>query len=529
MSYSIKPYDGNRPYAFASYAHADKDIVMSVLDKLVNENHFRIWYDSGLHSGDDWSEKLTSKINHSTAFIVFLSPNSITSRHVVSEISIAFANERIKVIPIWIDVPVPLSANLTYYLSFTQHAFANTKTQPTIDQIVNELGNSIPDSVKDTTRIENGVITTCEDNIQELIVTDGIIEIADGVCKNKKKLHTVKFGKDLVRIGREAFRNCVNISEVFIPHNIRYLGDSAFRDCVNITELKIENEIELGERAFENCRNLKKVTLPKDLKEIYSGLFNSCKALKDIKLPKGLVAIGDNAFGSCDALEKIDIPDTVARIDDAAYVGCVSISEVDIPEGVYKIGKNVFKDCTSLKRISLPASLVKMDTGSLRGCISLENIEINPRNKHYKAFDSIMFNKNKSKLICYPPVKPNEVYEIPDSVSEIEDWAFAHANKLKNVIIPDSVQRIGEGAFFHCENLERIVIPYSVETIDDTAFRGCVNLREVYIESKTIKDLGWGIFYGCPEDLVVYYCSEIVKKYCKNQIFKSSPFELDVE
>ena len=100
---------------------------------------------------------------------------------------------------------------------------------------------------------------------------------------------------------------------------------------------------------------------------------------------------------------------------------------------------------------------------------------------------------------------------------------------LKSIIIPDSVQRIGEGAFFHCENLEKIVIPYSVEAIDDTAFRGCVNLKEVYIESKTIKDLGWGIFYGCSDDLVVYYCSDIVKKYCKNQIFKSQPFNLDEE
>ena len=74
------------------------------------------------------------------------------------------------------------------------------------------------------------------------------------------------------------------------------------------------------------------------------------------------------------------------------------------------------------------------------------------------------------------------------------------------------------------DDIEKIVIPYSVETIDDTAFRGCSNLKEVYIESETIQDLGWEIFYGYNENLVVYYCSEIVKKYCENQIFKSLPF-----
>ena len=40
----------------------------------------------------------------------------------------------------------------------------------------------------------------------------------------------------------------------------------------------------------------------------------------------------------------------------------------------------------------------------------------------------------------------------------------------------------------------------------------------------TIQDLGWGILYCCNENLVVYYCSEVVKKYCENQIFKSLPF-----
>lgn len=523
----VKPYEGTRPYTFISYAHTDKDKVLEILGELIDNYSCRVWFDSGLHSGDDWSQMLTSKIEESTAFVVFLSPNSIASRHVISEISIAFAHENIKVIPIWLSKPVKIPSNLTYYLSFTQHAFANATAEPSVAEIVKELDRAIPDSTRDVSKIEDGVLHSCEDNIHDLILPEEVVEIADGVCKNKKYLNTVTFSKKLIKIGKEAFRNCTALTKVYIPKNVKYLGDSAFRDCVNIKELYIENEVELGERAFENCRNLHKLSLPKDLKEIYSGLFNSCKSLTHVKLPESLVAIGDNAFGSCDKLESLDIPLSVARIDDSAFVGCASLKEVVIPEGVYKIGKNVFKDCIGLKSISISANLVKIDTGSLRGCISLENILVNPKNKHYKSFEGVMFNKNKSVLICYPPVKENEVYEIPDSVSEIEDWAFSDCRNLKTVIIPDSVQRIGEGAFFHCENLERIVIPYSVDCIDDTAFRGCTKLKEVYIHSKTIKDLGWGIFYGCSEDLVVYYCSDIVKKYCENQIFKSKFFVPD--
>ena len=125
-----------------------------------------------------------------------------------------------------------------------------------------------------------------------------------------------------------------------------------------------------------------------------------------------------------------------------------------------------------------------------------------------------MFNKNKSNLICYPTCVPGEVYEIPDSVRIIEDWAFADAKNIKKVIIPDSVERIGEGAFFHCENLEEVVIPYSVDTIQDTAFRGCEKLKKVYIASTSFKDIGWGLFYGC-KDVVVYCASREVEDYCE--------------
>lgn len=526
---NFKPYEGSRPYVFISYAHADKSKVLEVMQTLAADYSYRLWYDSGLHSGDDWSQTLTAKIEGSTAFVVFLSEHSIVSRHVISEISIAFSHENIKVIPIWLTKPVKLPTNLMYYLSFTQHAFATATSDPTVAEIVRELDRVIPDSTRDISKIENGILHSCEDNIHDLILPDEVVEIADGVCKNKKYLNTVIFSKKLLKIGKEAFRNCTSLTKIHIPKNVKYLGDSAFRDCVNIKELSIENEVELGERAFENCRNLHKVSLPDDLKEIYSGLFNSCKSLVHIKLPDGLVAIGDNAFGSCDRLESLSIPSTVARIDDSAFVGCSSLKEVVIPEGVYKIGKNVFKDCIGLKTISISANLVKIDAGSLRGCISLENIVVNPKNKYYKSFGGVMFNKNKSKILCYPPVKPDEIYEIPDSVSEIEDWAFSDCRNLKSIVIPDSVQRIGEGAFFRCENLEKVVIPYSVDCIDDTAFRGCTKLREVYIQSKSIKDLGWGIFYGCSEDLVVYYCSDIVKEYCRNQIFKSKPFVADEE
>ena len=509
------PYEGNRPYVFVSYSHADADIVNETIDILHDKYNYRIWFDNGIHSGENWSKKIVKQIQNCSTFVVFLSPNAVKSRNVGSEISIAFNNNSAKLIPIWITEKCPLDDGTEYYLSGTQRALESVPGVHSAELMATELDSSIPDSLRDAYNVENGVLVNTEDNIHDLILDPSITEIADSACKERLNLKLVQFSDKLEFIGNEVFRGCSSISELFIPRNVKHIGDSCFRDCVGLRKLRIQEEIEIGERAFENCRELSEIILPNDLAEIYSGVFNSCHSLTEITLPSSLFAIGDNAFASCTHLKRVILPNGVSRIDDAVFSGCIRLQSVVIPESVTKIGKNVFKDCTSLTKVNIPAGLRKIDSGCFRGCTNLSSITVNPKNKKYKSMDGIMFSKNKSVLVCYPANIEQEEYEIPDSVSIIEDWSFANCTKLKRIIIPDSVETIGEGAFINCTNLEEIVIPYSVDSINDTAFRGCKNLKKVYIESKTLKDFGWGVFYRCSRDLTVYYCSDIVKEYCE--------------
>ena len=518
------PYEGSRPYVFVSYAHDDEDVVLKTIDLLQNTYHYRIWFDNGIHSGDNWSQKIVKQLQNCAAFVLFMSQRSLQSRNVCSEISIAFSNSKIKMIPIWITAPCPIPEELQYYLGFTQHAFEKNPGNHSPEELASELNVAIPDSLRDASQVVDDVLVNTEEDLHDLILDDSVRKIADSVCKERLKLNYIRFSEHLEEIGNEAFRGCSALTEVHIPRVVKKLGDSAFRDCVSLRKLTIEEEIEIGERAFENCRKLTEISLPSDLREIYSGVFNSCRSLKKITLPSSLVAIGDNAFAYCDMLKEIRFPNTVSRVDDAVFSGCTSLSKVTFTESVSKLGKNVFKDCTSLVSVSLPASLHKMDAGCFRGCTSLKEIKVHPKNKRYKSMDGIIFNKNKSVLVCYPPKIEQDAYEIPDSVCVIEDWAFSDAVNLRSIIIPDSVESIGEGAFFRCENLERVFIPYSVDSINDTAFRGCKNLKEVYIESKSVKDWGWGIFYGCSPDLVVYYCAEVVKEYCESLNIKHKRF-----
>lgn len=68
-------------------------------------------------------------------------------------------------------------------------------------------------------------------------------------------------------------------------------------------------------------------------------------------------------------------------------------------------------------------------------------------------------------------------FTIPDTVKEIDLFAFKDCRSLKEVHIPDSVTFIGSSAFEGCVSLGLVHIPASVRLIEDYAFIGCVSAR----------------------------------------------------
>ena len=63
---------------------------------------------------------------------------------------------------------------------------------------------------------------------------------------------------------------------------------------------------------------------------------------------------------------------------------------------------------------------------------------------------------------------------IPNSVTNIGDYAFSGCRSLTDIVIPDSVTNIGDCAFWDCRSLTDIVIPNSVTSIGDNAFEYCI-------------------------------------------------------
>lgn len=507
---NLPSYEGEEPYIFVSYSHADILKVREIL-KVVDKEKFRFWYDDTMEIGEDFRRELQVKIEKCHAFLLFISPASMQSKYCGMEIIIAFKNNK-RIYPVYLDDSTEIPGPLKMILENLQHVKGSAIDKDS--RYIDKLIESLPTETMRSFAIDDGVLTRCKDGSNSLTIPENVRVVGEGAFKNCEKLEYLNIGDKVEILQTEACRGCKRLASLILPKNVRAVGESAFRDCTALTSLIVENdEIELGERAFENCAKLSEITLADGISEIYGGVFNSCKSLKEIKLPENLTVLGESSFADCVSLEEIDIPRSVTKIDDMVFNGCINLQNIHMKDKITKIGKYAFKDCKSLESITIPRSVNFIGIGPFRGCTMLKEIEVDSKSRYFKSVDSVLFNKNKSVLISFPSRRAISAYTIPDSVTKISSWAFCDCHNLEQIIIPDSVTEIGEGAFYQCASLHSVVIPDSVDKIDDTAFRGCVNLEAVTIP-ESVTEFGWGIFNGCDKIHVICPKDSAAWKYC---------------
>ena len=270
-------------------------------------------------------------------------------------------------------------------------------------------------------------------------------------------IEKVVISKGVTSIGNEAFKWCERLTNVTIPDSITIIGNSAFYDCSSLTSVTIPDSVtSIGEWAFYGCSSLTSVTIPHGVTSIGGAAFWGCSSLTSVTIGNSVTSIGEWAFSDCSSLTSVTIPDSVTSIGYCAFSGCSSLTSVTIGNGVTSIND------------------------SFSGCVSLKNFTVSESNSAYSSKDGVLFNKNKTKLVAYPAGKTNTSYTIPNSVSEIKEWAFSDCSDLTNVTIPNSVSKISYGTFECCENLKSVTIPTSVKSIDGRAFSLCDSLSDIY-------------------------------------------------
>ena len=200
---------------------------------------------------------------------------------------------------------------------------------------------------------------------------------------------------------------------------------------------------------------MKNIDIPDSVTNITTLAFYRCNGLVSVQVPGSVTAIKNGTFRECNNLKKVILNEGVAKIEDSAFVFCSSLEQIKLPQSLMSIGSGAFDNCTSLISVELPDNAI-ISSSTFRGCKNLSKIVLSDTNNNYIVKNGILYNKNITRILCYPAGIKDTEFFVPDTVKTIGDFAFYGTKALESINIPDSVTNIGTDAFGECSGLKEV-------------------------------------------------------------------------
>ncbi len=314
------------------------------------------------------------------------------------------------------------------------------------------------------------------DNPVQLQIPDGVVSITPFGFRFLGSVERVTIPESVTSIGEGAFLGCTALTQVSVPESVTEIGARAFGYyCVNgssgtylsmhialagytgtaaqdyaedtqndVTFLPLDA---LSGTCGENAEwsldsNTGALVISgsgamKDYTSYGEGLspFMACRGfITSVTVQEGITSIGAYAFCELDKLEEVRLPGSITAIGNCAFKGCVKLDSLELPEGVSSIGSEI-----------------------LGGCSSLKSIEVASGNRSYCSDNGILYDREKTQLLIIPGNFPPEKLRIPESVTEIGNYAASENRNLRCVYFPEGLSYLGYGAFSGCISLKNLI------------------------------------------------------------------------
>ncbi len=151
------------------------------------------------------------------------------------------------------------------------------------------------------------------------------------------------------------------------------------------------------------------------------------------------------------------------------------------PATNFKVVKDETKPITSvrqftlncddkIKTIRIGANVTKVDPKAFYSCWALQNIEVDENNPNYCDVDGVLYNKDKTEILCYPCDHDEYLRQKYGYEKELyrDEVTPEYERDVQTYVVPSTVKKIGEMCFNYA-NLRVIYLPEGLETIETLA------------------------------------------------------------
>lgn len=237
-----------------------------------------------------------------------------------------------------------------------------------------------------------------------------------------------------------------------------------------------------------------------------------------------------------DTFEYKQLPDGTYELSKFSNTGFIRELDIDFVSGVeydrenpdantnFTLVKDESKKITSIyeyafncdekvRVINIGESVEYIDSKAFYSCWALRQIEVDENNPNYCDVDGVLYNKDKTEIICYPcdhdsyladkygwaeyddyggRIEPDPsmenyqqyvrdvmTYVVPSSVETIGELCFNYAHMAK-VYVPEGLKIIEPLAFFEIPRFEQLYTYASYSAVEDTRYTDDKSLGEVY-------------------------------------------------
>lgn len=257
-------------------------------------------------------------------------------------------------------------------------------------------------------------------------------------------------GRPSFPIGESAFEDS-NITEFSISAGTSsVISKNAFKGSL-LQSVQLSNTTTISEGSFAECSSL--TIVKQALSNFPKDSFKKCTGLTSIDFINATV--NESAFEGCTSLATLNLSynsASNATINPTAFIGC-HISNINIEDGG--------SDHTSLYTFK--------STGIYAEAHKRTVLVIGKQG--YGLDDSLGIKEIGEH--AYDGRGLSGAINIPNTVTVINNYAFANNPNITRVYIPSTVEYIGDSAFEGCTNIEFIMVPDSCEHFGKSVFKGC--------------------------------------------------------